>query len=129
MVKLVLENYITSYYQITEVSVGAQYSTACKKERWQEVKLTGWPGCNHDIKIEKSKSQRKSFHTGKLKKKKLSVYIAIVKLRRNFWNLLRTFYPYFLDVYIKMGKKEPIVERMETFERKQHYHAPCAINC
>ena len=28
-----------------------------------------------------------------------------------------------------MGKKEPIVERMETFERKQHCHAPCAINC
>ena len=26
-----------------------------------------------------------------------------------------------------MGEKEPIVERMDTFERKQHY--PCTFTC
>ena len=28
-----------------------------------------------------------------------------------------------------MGNKEPFLERMDTFERKQHYNAPCAISC
>ena len=28
-----------------------------------------------------------------------------------------------------MGEKGPLVERMNTFERKWHYHAPCTISC
>ena len=28
-----------------------------------------------------------------------------------------------------MGEKEPLVERMDAFERKQHYNVPCTISC
>ena len=39
------------------------------------------------------------------------MYLAILKLSRNFLHHWRTFYPYFLDIYIKLGIKGPLVER------------------
>ena len=75
--------------------------------------ITGWPpGSKHGIQIEKSSSQRKNFHIRELKEKnKFLVYLAILKLSRNFLHHWRTFYPYFLDIYIKLGIKGPLVER------------------
>ena len=28
-----------------------------------------------------------------------------------------------------MGENGPLMEKMDTFERKQHYNVPCAISC
>ena len=61
------------------------------------------------------------------KKQMFLVSLAIVKLKMNFETL--NFLSLFFCIYIKMGKKEPFLERMDTFERKQHYNAPCAISC
>ena len=69
------------------------------------------------------------FKYGNKKNNKFLVYLAI------------PFYPYFLNIFIKMGEIGPLVERsgcwnlqlpnilMNTFESKQHYDVPCAISC
>ena len=39
------------------------------------------------------------------------MHLTILKLSRNFLQPWRTFYHYFLDIYVKLGKKGPLVER------------------
>ena len=85
------------------IQVSAQYSTACR-----EVKMTG----SKDNWTIRKYSQQKTFHIRKPKKQnKFLMYIAICQLRKNFWNLWRTFCLYVLDIYIKIGGKETVVER------------------
>ena len=50
------ENIINCYYQIRS----NKYSIACGKQRWQEIKITGWPGNKHDIETEKWKVSEKN---------------------------------------------------------------------
>ena len=56
MVKVGVKNIIT-YYQIRS----NKYSITCGKQRWQEVKITGWPGNKYDIQTEKWKVSEKKF--------------------------------------------------------------------
>ena len=85
VIKLVMEKITTSYYQTTEVSVSAQYSTKWGEWSWQaEEKITGWQGVTM---------------TRRLKNETVSE--NILKLRRNGWNLLRTCNLYFLEIYIE----------------------------
>ena len=91
MVKVGLENIITSYFQITEA-----FKLLLSIRQQAEVKMTerpGGPGSKYDMQPKKSKSQWKTFHIRKPKKNnKFLVYLAILEPRNNFGNLLRTFY-------------------------------------
>ena len=81
MVKVDLENIITSYYQITEVFESV---LSIQQHYWKKIKnITVRPGSKHDIQIEKWSSQRKIFYITKLKEKnKFLGYLAILKLSR-----------------------------------------------
>ena len=58
------------------------------------------------------KRQQKTFHIQKHKKKnKFLVYLAILNSERIFENFNKFFISISLDIYIKMGPKEPLVER------------------
>ena len=57
-----------------------------------------------------------------------TVSVNTFKLRTDFLNLLRNFFPYILDICIKMAEKGPLMERMNTFERKQHYNVTCTAH-
>ena len=57
MVRVDVKNVITSYYQIRS----NKYSVTCGKWRWQEVKITKWPGNKHGILTKKWKVSEKNF--------------------------------------------------------------------
>ena len=80
-VKVDLENIITSYYQTTEVFESV---LSIQQHYWKKNKnITVRPGSKHDIQIEKSSSQRNTFHIRKLKEKnKFLGYLAMLKLSR-----------------------------------------------
>ena len=62
------------------IRVGAQYLTILLKKN---KNITVRPGSKHDIQIEKSSSQRNTFHIRKLKEKnKFLGYLAMLKLSR-----------------------------------------------
>ena len=105
--------YYFSFPNNRSIRVDAQYSATCGKQIWQEVKITGWPGSKYDMQNERWNSWWKNFYTRKPRKKnKFLVYLPILKLRWNFRSLWGTVYPYFfLDIFIKVGEKGPLVER------------------
>ena len=132
MVKVSLKNIVTSYHQIRS----NKYSLTCGKWTWQEVKITGWLGNKHDIQIEKWKVSKKNLIYKNLRRTNFSNLLYL-----NSEGISEIFYLCFLDIYMKMGQQEPLVEinvylkefqiQLEsttTFERKQHY-VSCDISC
>ena len=69
-------------------------------------KITGWLGNKHDIQIEKWKVSKKKFIYEKLRRANFLCNLLYL----NSEGISEIFYLYFLDIYMKMGQKEPLVE-------------------